>query len=435
MDHHKLPVWQLSPEDLEAAEANAVQQFMTHFAEPAAKCNASQGFFPYTKRFYRAAAPESPIMLAIVALALTLTASSTLRSDSLLKRQARIRYGDAMRKVSEALNDPVESRSDGTIMTVLLLANIGVFLDTPAPIPHGIVHSTAAAHLLKERGREMAKDGDSLQLLMRMRLTLAYSHAIRALPVQDLVDDNNPETLSWSDLPTRVRTHPTHMLNSLIMPVAGLRARVKALLSLPVDVSSLAVATSLVRECIEAESALQRWLQEIPPDWKEDIIDHQSICVRISDNEVLQSCPGVRGLSRYRDAWVSNQHYVARDFRAFLQAIIMRCGAWLSGMRVQDISPSQLEANLAVLGFPDLKPREALQELVDSLCRSIFYNLGATPRPGQDSNPDEMVSNSLHDLRPALGAPFLTVRPLMIANSALIIPTSQQRWIKDAAGL
>ncbi|RMZ79266.1 hypothetical protein DV737_g3489, partial [Chaetothyriales sp. CBS 132003] len=344
MDHNKAPASQLSPRDMEAAEANAVQQFMTHFAEPAAKCNASQGFFPYTKRFYRNAASDSPIMLAIVALALAVTASSTMCSDSVLKRQARIRYGDAMRKVGEALNDPIESRSDGTIMTVILLSNIGVFLDTPAPIPHVIIHSTAAAHLLKPRGREMAKDAELLQLLMRMRLTLAYSHTMRALPVQDLVDDNDPEALSWSELPTHVRTHPTHVLNSIIIPVADLRARVKELLDLPVDVSSLAVAAGLVRECTDAELALQRWLQEIPADWKEDKIDHRDIRVQVSDTE----------------------------------------------------------------------------------------NLGATPRPGQDtSNPDEIVVTNLHDLRPALGTPFLSVRALTIANSALIIPAPQQRWIKS----
>ncbi|RMZ85029.1 hypothetical protein DV738_g140, partial [Chaetothyriales sp. CBS 135597] len=430
----KFSVSQLSAEDMDAIEANAVQHFITHFAEPAARCNASQGVFPYTTKFYRNATPGSPIMLAIVALALTLTASSSIYSPSLLRRQARIRYGDTMRKVSEALNDPVESRSDGTIMTVLLLANIGTFLDTPSPIPHSIVHSTAAGHLLRAKGPEMAKDDELLQLLMRSRLPLAFSHTMRALPVQDLVDDNDPHALSWAELPIHVRTHPTHMLNSLILPVCGLRARVKALLSMPVNVSTMAMASSLVLESLDAESRLQGWLRGIPLDWKEEIVDDKGICVHISDTEVLWPCPGVRGLSRYRDAWVSNQHYTARDFRSFIQAMILRCAAWLSGMRVQDMSPIQIESNLALLGFPGLKPIEALQELIDSMCRSIFYNLGATPRPGQE-NSDTMINtssnNSLHDLRPALGGPFLTVRPLMIANSAIVIPAAQQLWIKS----
>jgi hypothetical protein len=53
-------------------------------------------------------------------------------------------------------------------------------------------------------------------------------------------------------------------------------------------------------------------------------------------------------------------------------------------------------------------------------------HFGATP----DTNPvDQSVHPKYHGSM--AGAPYLLVRPLIIANSALILPPEQQVWIKS----
>jgi hypothetical protein len=364
------PPSNLGGEGAEAEEAAIVKGFIEKFVTPASKADAAQGPFPAAAKYFAKAKPGSPVIYATQAIALA--GVSHLRKSEAMNERARYRYGQAMRKVSDALNTPETAQLDEILICMLLFVIIGCFIETSSAVPQWLMHHRAAELLIRQRGRTIAKSEASMDLMMRLRLPLAVSHAVQAMPVQDFVDDNDPNLLSWSDIPTELAMHPTNTLNSCLLPVGGLRSRAENVLTLPVDATSLVEVTALINDCLKADENLVFWTQSVSDatiPWS----IHDLKNPPINDITSLGPCPGLTDILSYTDVWTANRLHTVRCFRAFLMATILRCAAWLTGDSVESMTEAQREANLSILGFHQLNIREIFLEQIHDICRSVLY--------------------------------------------------------------
>lgn len=135
----------------------------------------------------------------------------------------------------------------------------------------------------------------------------------------------------------------------------------------------------------------------------------------------------------YCDVWVSSIWSTYRIMRLFLQAIVLRCIAWLCESTV---ACSNLEDHLP---DPALLPaltnaRTVLRKMVDEICASVPYHIGFDTNAEHPTHllstsylsPPEFANNHAPK---ALGGFFL-VWPLLVARSVTIIPQEQKIWLK-----
>lgn len=133
----------------------------------------------------------------------------------------------------------------------------------------------------------------------------------------------------------------------------------------------------------------------------------------------------------------------------FVQAIILRCVAWLSGMSVHEMSRQNVGITAAV------RARHVLQTMVDGVCASVPTHIGYSE--GEDPNiVSECLRSYALDTLDSIGStatPFIAHRlvandaarnralnlheiggylmlyPLLVARSATFIPEQQHTWI------
>ena len=103
----------------ESPEQEAICAFFHSFILVPSHPDSQSGFFEYLYTFYVATRHDSILSLATSAVALTIAGGDPRRKSSF--RLGQSIFGTALRETSLALQDPVKSLEDETLMAVLML--------------------------------------------------------------------------------------------------------------------------------------------------------------------------------------------------------------------------------------------------------------------------------------------------------------------------
>lgn len=102
------------------AEFEAVPFFFKNFVSLPQQAESMRGYLELLVPLYNQAQPSSALHLATNAVALAACGNYPGRQD--LLREAAAAYGKALRKLNDDLKDPVMSKSDETVLAILLFS-------------------------------------------------------------------------------------------------------------------------------------------------------------------------------------------------------------------------------------------------------------------------------------------------------------------------
>jgi hypothetical protein len=98
----------------------AVPFFFKNFIALPQQAESTRGFLEYLVPLYNKARPASVLHLATTAVAMATCGQYPGRQD--LLREAVSTYGKALKKLNDDLKDPVMSKSDETVLAILMFS-------------------------------------------------------------------------------------------------------------------------------------------------------------------------------------------------------------------------------------------------------------------------------------------------------------------------
>lgn len=118
---------------VESPEQDSIYAFFTDFVLHANHPDAQCELFEYLPPLYNAARHDSIVSLAASTVALAVSGGDPHRRQRF--HMGRVMNGMALKKVALAIQDPVQSLQDETLMAVLLLG----YFDVGLPLPNRVV--------------------------------------------------------------------------------------------------------------------------------------------------------------------------------------------------------------------------------------------------------------------------------------------------------
>jgi len=110
--------------------------------------------------------------------ALSLASLSNGRKSPLLRLEARRLYGQALREVGSAIQDPVAARSDEVLMAIMLFSLYEAITSTDDSRTVWTRHVNGAVTLVKLRGEKQLENATSLHLFRAVRASMVSSTEI-----------------------------------------------------------------------------------------------------------------------------------------------------------------------------------------------------------------------------------------------------------------
>jgi len=249
------------------------------------------------------------------------------------------------------------------------------------------------------------------------------------MPFSDLVDG---KYITWGDVPEHIRNTPVNTLTTACIPVANLRFLADQILNEPKSESNIHLVKDLIERCKATDLALVEWLSAIPSSWGCVAIEREKMKVQRFGNLTPELCPWLNQCLVYRDVWVAKLHNTYFMFRALLQSIILRCGFWMGGVTITDLTTdgASLVSDWTGIASEFVQTREELLTTFCSICGSVSFLLGATP--DVESFPDLQLPFRCQASE--LGPPLL-IRPLSVAQSVIVAPKYQRSWVESVLGV
>lgn len=243
--------------------------------------------------------------------------------------------------------------------------------------------------------------------------------------MSDFFDENDHTKPSWNELPAAIASDPAQTLTHVAISIPNLRALADGIFHQPIDDCLLGQALELVGQCKAIDSKLIDWFNTTPQEWAWMVVRGHLVVPSGIDGYLFESCPNLNQYHVYKDVWLSNLFNDYRILRIYVNAIILRCGAWLMGCSLAELDLQDKTRNMIHLS-DCVQAKNATLALMDDICCSIPYHLGAIQThitPSQHGSPAGLSP-------PPLG-PFFTVRALRVAMSMTIAPVSQRRWAQE----
>ncbi|MCJ1225946.1 hypothetical protein MMC12_002595 [Toensbergia leucococca] len=396
-------------------EQEAMAYFFSRFVLPPSDLDAPKGYMEFLLPLYNEAKVESTLSATTAAIALA--AFGNARGQESLLYEARKMYSSAIAKANAAISDPVQARSNQTLMSILLF---GLF-ETIACIPETMSswgrHTDGAIALARLRGKEMLNNPISFRLFCAVRNQMVISYTTKCRPIPLL----HGKSSDWTSIPTGQSESAANRLWRLLIQVPGIRAEAKRVLKGPKNEQTAGQISDLLHKAMMLDSQIAGWSSTVPVPWIYTPVGR--VEGDLENPENAEAYPGP--IDGYCDIWVSTVWNNYRGCRIFVQAIALSCVK-----RLVPECKESIEYHRAAI---------TLQQLVSGICASVPYNMGYRPSMQQDPNtvfrhdaklPDCIFNSADSDnAAQALGGYFL-LWPLWIAGSVYCVPEVQRRWLR-----
>jgi hypothetical protein len=333
-----------------------------------------RGFMETLLPLYSAAPRDSPLSLAITAVAMNMTIMWKFKgADHALPRSF---YTRAINRFQAALTDPVESQSDELLAAVLLLE----FYDNLSgrhsnKSPSG-THQDGAVALINHRGQRNFKNKLSTQLVISVRNSLVQGAIIgrKQVELKGILWEDHAALPKNPAIELDILIASLSQLNLLAESLASYRALLKGAAS---DASAslrliierdLPAISHILGSATVLDEQLKTWYANMPQDWHPALIPvsklHPSIIaagVYGPFCEVYEHCNVAGIINNYRCT------------RMQLLQLVRRC-QWL----LEKIGEEELILSTYIT--------TEIQSLIDSICDTFPFQLGNRVQP---TTPDD----------------------------------------------
>lgn len=332
--------------DLEEA---ALSSWFNSFIILHRNSDTQRGYLECLVPLYTSAKHTSPVSLATSAVAMGIFARRLQHSHVL--DLGRKLFGDALTLTRQALQDPIHSKEDGTLMAVLLLSMVEGFIAIADGRPPSDAHSRGALALVRHRGRDSFRTDISRKLFASVQ-TQTVSRAVK--------ESTPPEMLlgSWEDVMEIMPRSAANRLTLVEGEVACLLSSARCLF----DGDYPATDSQLVRLTCSATNVkkkLMDWVCNLSEEWIPKPARDRSP----STLSKFQAY-GTR-MDIYPDIWVVSIWNTYRVLHITVEMVLVTSCTTRKAMN---------RAPGGSIGHPEELP--SIQQLVDDICASVPFCLG-----------------------------------------------------------
>ena len=391
----------------ENAEQHALCHFFTEYVR--APRHSESSFLGYLLPVWNEAGSESALSAATSTIALMGLGYAPQRNQ--LLRRARLRYALAISKLNAAISDPIEARSDETLLSVLLFSLYQKMIGTPESIITWTQHTDGAVALVKLRGKEILHNPVSLKLFLAVRAQMIINQTSKCEPIQPL----SVNTEDWIDLPPSENENAANRMTAMAIQIPNFRSVAYGLLSGPRNQIAEDQVADLMEDAIFFDSQLASWPSTVPASWHYKpfaSIEHDP-----TDPDIAY--PGL--VHEYHDIWVCSIWNDYRLARIFILAIVLNCAEWLASPLTCTQSREYKYATTN------------LQRMVDDICASVPFAWGYHPPIDAvegisvlNTKPSKVTSDQASNV---LGG-YSLMWPLFVASNVPCVPEAQRRWLR-----
>ncbi|OAL44944.1 hypothetical protein IQ07DRAFT_226816 [Pyrenochaeta sp. DS3sAY3a] len=396
-----------------APECEAIPFFFKNFITLPQQAESTRGYLEYLVPLYNRARPSSVLHLATTAVAMAVCGQYPGRQE--LLRDAVSTYGKALTKLNDDLKDPVMSKSDETVLAILMFslyevsrlvasARSSTIMSTDDTIAAWGNHVDGAVALTKLRGTDQFNDPMSHAIFRAVRTMMITSCVQRSKPVDDF-----PGTKGWVGHGDISEENAANRLTLICIDLPNLRARANLLTTTLYDEAKESEAKQIMDFAQMVDGNLEEWYRTLPPEWKHRIIGVASDPIGPDDIALAERWPGEQHV--YHDVPLASIINDYRVCRIFCRRVIMGCVTWLS-------LGSYVGNNSAVYD----KSVYVIQQMVDEISACIPFHMNYELQPvakelGQEQNAAE-----------AFGG-YSLVWPLYVAANAETVAQDQRDWL------
>lgn len=395
LEHAVPPTITLSP------ECEAIPFFFKNFITLPQQAESTRGYLEYLVPLYNRSLPSSVLHLATTAVAMATCGQYPGRQE--LLREAVTTYGKAIKKLNDDLKDPVLSKSDETVLAILMFSLYETIMSTDDTITAWGNHVDGAVALTKLRGTAQFKDPISHAMFRAVRTMMITSCVQRSKPVDDF-----PGTKGWVGHGDISEENAANRLTLICIDLPNLRARANLLTTTLHDSRHEAEAKQILDFAQMVDGNLEEWYRTLPPEWKHQIIGVFSERIAPEDIALAEKWPGEQHV--YHDVPLASIMNDYRVCRIFCRRVMMACVTWLGYGDYVDTDRVYDESVYVV------------QQMVDEISACIPFHMNYDLQPvakemGQEQNAAE-----------AFGG-YSLVWPLYVAANAETVSQEQRDWL------
>lgn len=379
----------------------------------------------YLLPLYVNAADESPLLASTAATAMACFSQTPGRT--MLMCEARKMYVSAVALTQKAISDPVEVKSDLTLMAVMLLGLFESFMASEDTFESWGHHANGAVAIVKLRGKEMLNNPVSAKLFWDVRTQMVIGQVARCKPVEDIFYEFD----GWKYLPEDDCFGVANRLTIVTMQVPAMREVAMRILRGPMDWAIAREIVTLMEDAQRVDRELAAWSLDVPDLWR---FKRLGLCKPMDDPITAQVYPG--SIHGYQDIWTARHWNIYRSYRILCQAIILNClERLIPATKIASTDEYRRTATIS-------------QNMVDDICASVPFHLGF-PALTYDMKDDTSSDNSRDHSRDDNDLPraklFQPARfkdaqatggyslfwELFVAANVVVIPEAQRTWIMN----
>ena len=294
---------------------------------------------------------ESPLALCVAAIASALSAKFVYKMRNVELPKVRQKYTKALTATRQALEDPVKSLTDETLMAVCLLGFYESVIESFRGRVSSARHFDGAAALIKQRQGRMTTEL-AQRLLLGVRNSIIYRAVTHATPIDttsSIWQDHDTTPHNAATLIDQLSLEiPNLIVAASLHRANGLRDPRSAFIRGTVGCDK---ATIIIKALV-LDAKLSTWPSAIPPTWAPVNVSINAIPNSIKVNSfIYQDYCEV-----YHDVMVGTTWNSYRVSRLKILAVVAQLSSHASSEHVSAV--------------------EKIQDLADDICASIPFCLG-----------------------------------------------------------
>ncbi|TGJ84014.1 hypothetical protein E0Z10_g4765 [Xylaria hypoxylon] len=351
--------------------------------------------------------PDSHIQHAFNACALTFL-SNRRGVGGKVEERALEEYTAALARTNTALQDRKSQQSDASLAAVLLL---GMFESISAKQISAFnwgSHIEGAVQLVKARGRKQIKTGVGRQLFIAVRTLMT---------VYCLTASKAPAMGAEWWLEGTVFSQTAMVIQRLMIKTSEIRAQNTQLMAtLTKTPENIELVLEVIRKAKAVDQEVLAWQQKqlASEDWRYKTVAWEDSVLN-GDYAKAEVFPG--RVDVYNDIWIGAVSNSARTVRLILQAVIVRCTAWVCSPVDYRTTPEYATA------------ASVCRDAITDILASVPYFLGWHLKRKDISEKTNFGTFACGDEDSAKGlAGYLVTWPLTCAISYDYATDAQRAW-------
>lgn len=350
-----------------STEAAATAFFFRNFVTLPQQNGCSRGYLEYLIPVYNRARADSAIQAATHAV--SLSALSNYPGNSRLKLDAKRAYGEALRKVNEAITSGPKSASSNEILLAVLMFSLYETVDSANfKDTAWSSHVDGAVALARHRAAEDWTDEESLGIFRAIRTSMLTSAIQHAQPMPDFP---GPKGWNWDDAH---ELNPANKLALISLGLPNMRRFAIELTPQEPGPEKDAALMQLIHMAQDTDAALEHWYQTVPDNWAFRTVNYIQ-----NEPENLYRAHYWRGpVHVYGDLFIAN---IVNDYR-------------VSRIFCQQLITNALESLHDTSATNDIKSLNEHADhiacsMADDICSSVPFHVKIELQPGAENTGQE----------------------------------------------